>query len=175
MSADKDALIRGIGELLVRDIATAGHDLDGYALIVSYADGARRISGFGYRDGEAPRAATPQTGLDTIGARLDELREATQAEGKALYGQYCAPCHRPDGGGIIGPNLADDYWLHGGRLEDIYRTVAEGELEKGMPPWSRVLKPDQLNAVTVYVASLHGTNPPAPKDAQGEKVDGPPR
>ncbi|TYT26702.1 hypothetical protein FZO89_10780 [Luteimonas viscosa] len=85
MSADKDALIRGIGELLVRDIATAGHDLDGYALIVSYADGARRISGFGYRDGEAPRAATPQTGLDTIGARLDELREATQAEGKAPW------------------------------------------------------------------------------------------
>ncbi|WP_202845184.1 hypothetical protein [Luteimonas saliphila] len=85
MSADKDALIRGIGELLVRDIATAGHDLDGYALIASYADGARRISGFGYRDGEPPRAATPQTGLDTIGARLDELREATRADDKVPW------------------------------------------------------------------------------------------
>lgn len=82
-AADKDALVRGIGELLLRDIATAGHDLDGYALIASYADdGTRRISGFGYRDGEPPRAATPKTDIDTIGARLDELREATRVEGK---------------------------------------------------------------------------------------------
>lgn len=81
--ADRDALVRGIGELLLRDIATAGHDLDGYALIAAYAgDGTRRISGFGYRDGEPPRAATPETEADAIGARLDELREATRAEGK---------------------------------------------------------------------------------------------
>ncbi|TWT22401.1 hypothetical protein FQY83_05060 [Luteimonas marina] len=82
-AADKDALVRGIGELLLRDIATAGHDLDGYALIASYDDdGTRRISGFGYRDGEPPRAATPQTEVDAIGARLDELREATRVDGR---------------------------------------------------------------------------------------------
>ena len=81
--ADKDALIRGIGELLVRDIATAGHALDGYALIAAYAgDGTRRISGFGYRDGEAPVAATPKNEVETIGARLDELREATRVAGE---------------------------------------------------------------------------------------------
>ena len=81
--ADKDALIRGIGELLLRDIATAGHDLDGYALIASYADsGMRRVSGFGYRDGEPPVAATPKTEVDVIAARLDELREATQVAGE---------------------------------------------------------------------------------------------
>ena len=80
--ADKDTLVRGIGELLLRDIATAGHDLDGYALIASYADnGMRRVSGFGYRDGEPPVAATPKTEVDTIAARLDELREVTQAAG----------------------------------------------------------------------------------------------
>lgn len=111
--------------------------------------------------------------LATVLAALDD-RE-TQASGRGIYGQYCAPCHRLDGGGVIGPNLTDDYWLHGGRLEDIYRTVTEGVLERGMPPWSKVLKPDELTAITVYVASLHGTNPAAPKEAQGEKVDGPPR
>ncbi|MGY1410669.1 MULTISPECIES: hypothetical protein [unclassified Luteimonas] len=82
---DRDTLVRGIGELLLRDIATAGHDLDGYALIADYADGARRLSGFGYRDGHAPVAATPKTEADTIGARLDELREATQLEGQAPW------------------------------------------------------------------------------------------
>ena len=80
--ADRDALVRGIGELLLRDIATAGHDLDGYALIASYAtNGARRIAGFGYRDGEPPRAATPKTDVDTLGAGLDALREATAVDG----------------------------------------------------------------------------------------------
>lgn len=84
--ADRDALIRGIGELLLRDIATAGHDLDGYALIASYAaDGTRRISGFGYRDGEPPVAATPVNEADTLGARLDELREATRADGEEAW------------------------------------------------------------------------------------------
>ena len=57
---DRDALVRGIGELLLRDIATAGHDLDGYALIADYSDGARRLSGFGYREGQSPVAATPK-------------------------------------------------------------------------------------------------------------------
>ena len=97
MSADKDTLVRGIGELLLRDVATAGHDLDGYALIVSYAGQARRISGFGYRDGEAPRAATPQAALDTIGARLDELREATRVEGQAPWTVCVIQLHRAGG------------------------------------------------------------------------------
>lgn len=82
---DRDALVRGIGELLLRDIATAGHDVDGYALIADYSDGARRISGFGYREGQVPVAATPRTEADTIGARLDELREATRVEGEAPW------------------------------------------------------------------------------------------
>ena len=84
--ADRDSLVRGIGELLLRDIATAGHDLDGYALIASYPDdGLRRVSGFGYRDGEPPVAATPKTEVDVIAARLDELREATQVAGEAPW------------------------------------------------------------------------------------------
>jgi hypothetical protein len=82
---DRDALVRGIGELLLRDIATAGHDLDGYALIADYSDGARRLSGFGYREGQSPVAATPKNEADLIGARLDELREATQVEGKTPW------------------------------------------------------------------------------------------
>lgn len=84
-AVDRDALVRGIGELLLRDIATAGHDLDGYALIADYGDGTRRISGFGYRDGQAPVAATPKTEAELIGARLDELRETTQVDGKTPW------------------------------------------------------------------------------------------
>ena len=92
------------------------------------------------------------------------------ALGKQAFGQNCAACHRADAGGQIGPNLTDDYWLHGGTLEQIHKTVVAGVLEKGMPPWGKVLKPNQLDAVVAYVYTLRGTNPPSPKAPQGDLV-----
>jgi cytochrome c oxidase cbb3-type subunit 3 len=92
------------------------------------------------------------------------------ADGKQVFVTYCAACHRPDGGGQIGPNLTDDSWIHGGTLPEIHKTVTEGVLAKGMPEWGKVLKQDQVNAVTVYVKSLFGTNPPNPKPPEGVKV-----
>ncbi|MBL0937571.1 MAG: c-type cytochrome [Gemmatimonadaceae bacterium] len=92
------------------------------------------------------------------------------AKGKDTYTSYCASCHGPDGGGIIGPNLADAYWLHGGDIASIYKTVSQGVLAKGMPPWEKSLKPDQLQSVVAYVASLKGSSPSNPKAPQGELV-----
>ena len=106
------------------------------------------------------------------GATDEELLAlATQgsvlADGKALYAANCAACHRLDGGGLIGPNLADNFFIYGGAPTDIHRVIAEGVLAKGMPPWERILRPEQVNAVTAYVISLHGTNPPNPKAPEG--------
>ena len=95
------------------------------------------------------------------------------ALGKTVFTTNCAPCHRADGGGVIGPNLTDEFWLHGGTLTEIYKTINEGVLAKGMPNWGKMLKPDQVNAVAVYVASLQGTHPPNPKAPQGDKAEGP--
>jgi len=89
------------------------------------------------------------------------------ATGKTVFTTNCASCHRPDGGGMIGPNLTDDAWIHGGSLAEIHKTIVEGVLAKGMPNWGKLLKPDQVSAVTVYVASLKGTNPPNPKAPEG--------
>ena len=96
--------------------------------------------------------------------------EEALKEGKETYTSYCASCHGPDGGGLIGPNLADAYWLHGADIGSIYKTVAQGVLAKGMPPWEKSLKPDQLQAVVAYVASLKGSTPATPKAPQGELV-----
>jgi cytochrome c oxidase cbb3-type subunit 3 len=93
------------------------------------------------------------------------------AAGKAMFVTTCAPCHRPDGGGLIGPNLTDEYWLHGGTLPEIHKTITDGVLDKGMPNWGKYLKPEQVNALAVYVFSLRGTNPPNPKAPQGIKVE----
>lgn len=89
------------------------------------------------------------------------------ADGRAIFATNCAVCHRPDGGGLIGPNLADDSWIHGDAPAAIHLTIAEGVLTKGMPAWARILKPDQVNAVAAYVLTLKGTNPPAPKPPEG--------
>ena len=89
------------------------------------------------------------------------------AAGKQVFVTTCSPCHRPDAGGLIGPNLTDDYWLHGGAITDIHHTITVGVLDKGMPNWGKMLRPDQVTDVAVYVYSLHGSNPPNPKPPQG--------
>ena len=80
-------------------------------------------------------------------------------EGKETFAKNCAACHRADGGGLIGPNLTDDYWLHGGQLDQVLKTVENGVLPKGMPAWSKVLKPEQVAAVVAYIGTLR--NAPA--------------
>jgi cytochrome c oxidase cbb3-type subunit 3 len=91
-------------------------------------------------------------------------------EGKEAYVKNCVACHRADGGGMIGPNLTDDYWLHGASLDSIYTVVSNGVLEKGMPPWGKVLSPKDLERVVAYVSTLRGTNPVDPKAPQGVQV-----
>lgn len=90
------------------------------------------------------------------------------SEGAKVFAKNCVACHAADGGGTIGPNLTDDYWIHGGKIEDIYTTIFNGVAAKGMPTWSLVLKPDELQEVTAYIWSLHGTTPAKPKPPQGE-------
>jgi cytochrome c oxidase cbb3-type subunit 3 len=75
-----------------------------------------------------------------------------------------------DGGGLIGPNLTDNAWIHGGQITDIYKTVMNGVLEKGMPAWGTMLKPEEVEQVVAYVASLQGSNPANPKAPQGAPV-----
>lgn len=125
-------------------------------------------------DMKAWAAAHPApSGDDVSEATLTALVGDQQALalGKTTYDSYCASCHRQDGGGLIGPNLTDDYWLHGAAITNIYKTIVDGVLAKGMPPWGKSLKPEQLNAVTAYVVSLHGSNPANPKAPQGDATE----
>ena len=96
--------------------------------------------------------------------------ESMMNGGKKVFTGKCATCHGVFGEGGIGPNLTDTYWLHGAQLMDVYRTVREGVPAKGMLAWERQLRPAELLAVSSYVGSLLGSEPPGPKPPQGEQV-----
>lgn len=91
------------------------------------------------------------------------------SNGKKVFVINCVACHKADGGGnAIGPNLTDAYWLHGGELKNIFATVKNGVVEKGMPAWGKAMSPKDVRDVTFYVMSLQGSNPPDAKAPQGE-------
>ena len=100
------------------------------------------------------------------------LTDATSlAEGKTLFTSNCVACHRADGGGAIGPNLTDEYWILGGGIKNVFNTLMEGGRSgKGMISWKDQLKPTEMQKVASYVLSLQGTNPKDPKPTEPEAV-----
>lgn len=87
---------------------------------------------------------------------------------RQLFASKCAVCHGAAAEGKIGPNLTDDYWLHGSKPTQIHRTISDGVVEKGMIAWKTQLRPGEIAALAAYVVTLHGTNPPNPKPPQGD-------
>ncbi|MFT3904043.1 MAG: cbb3-type cytochrome c oxidase N-terminal domain-containing protein [Niabella sp.] len=88
--------------------------------------------------------------------------------GKTLFAANCSVCHGDKGQGGVGPNLTDDYWLHGGKINDIFKTIKLGVVEKGMQSWKDVFSGNQIAQLSSYIKTLHGTNPPGGKEPQGE-------
>jgi len=88
--------------------------------------------------------------------------------GRSRFTRTCAACHGASAQGLIGPNLTDDRWIHGGTVEQVFQSVAKGWPAKGMPPWGRVVKPEELAALVSYVRSIQGSNPPNARAPEGE-------
>lgn len=88
---------------------------------------------------------------------------------KEIFTGICSTCHGKHGeGNSIGPNLTDEYWLHGGALEDVFKTIKYGWPDKGMQSWKDQYSPTQIAQLASFVKSLRGTNPPNAKEKQGE-------
>jgi cytochrome c oxidase cbb3-type subunit 3 len=83
---------------------------------------------------------------------------AKLAEGEQVWLKTCQVCHKATGEGLVGPNLTDDYWVHGGDAISIHNTVVHGVVEKGMAAWGRQLGADRVDAVVAYVLTLRGTH-----------------
>ncbi len=90
------------------------------------------------------------------------------AQGLQTFKTLCAPCHRDDGGGLVGPNLTDDYWIHGATYGENLKVIWNGVPEKGMVSWKGLLQPHDIQAVASYIHTLRGTQPPNPKPPENQ-------
>ena len=88
--------------------------------------------------------------------------------GQEIYDANCAVCHAKDGGGGVGPNFTDKYWIHGGDISSIFKTIKYGVPSKGMISWQAQLSPKKIQQVASYIYTLQGTTPENPKESQGE-------
>lgn len=94
---------------------------------------------------------------------------AVLGEGKSIFVKNCVACHGQKAEGIVGPNLTDEYWLHGSKIGNVFKTIKYGIPEKGMIAWEKQLTPKQIADVSNFIKSLKGTNPINAKAPQGDK------
>lgn len=113
--------------------------------------------------GQALKSASQAKFESTLESLQPSGDSAVIGRGNQVYLTYCAPCHRPDAGGLVGPNLCDDYWIHGPKFSDNLKVIINGVPDKGMLTWKGVLQPSEIYAVASYIYTLRGTKPPNPK------------
>lgn len=107
--------------------------------------------------------------------RVDETNVVALLEpkdlelGQTIFNTYCSACHGMLGEGGVGPNLTDNYWVHGGDITAVFKTIKYGVPEKGMIAWNTQLRPVEMQKVASYIMTLVGTTPPNPKEPQGEE------
>ena len=120
-----------------------------------------------YQTEAAEGAALKNAALLRFESDLATLKPVSDAavleQGRQSFANLCAPCHRADGGGLVGPNLCDSVWSHGSNYVDTVQVIINGVAEKGMLSWRGVLKPAEIQAVASYIYTLRGSNPPDPK------------
>lgn len=106
--------------------------------------------------------------IDETSVVFDETPTAIAA-GQSIFSANCVACHAQDGGGGVGSNLTDEYWKHGGSINDIFKVIKYGVPEKGMIPWQDQLSPEEIQQVASFILTLQGTTPANPKAAEGER------
>ena len=92
------------------------------------------------------------------------------AAGKETWTKICSACHLVDGGGIVGPNMTDNFWIHGNTVEDLYTIVTNGVIEKGMIPYNTQLSDKaRLQVVSYILTDIVGSTPATAKAPEGKE------
>jgi cytochrome c oxidase cbb3-type subunit 3 len=112
--------------------------------------------------------STPELSEDQLMAMVSQ--ESVLKSGAEIFKSRCVSCHGAEGEGIVGPNLTDDYWIHGGRMTEIVATITNGVPAKGMVPWKSMLSADEIHQVAAFVKSIRGQKVKNPKAPEGTLV-----
>ena len=121
--------------------------------------------------GASGSASVATAMVDEIGETIEIVQltdESSLASGKQVYDVNCVACHGANGEGLIGPNFADEYWIHGGAIEDLVHIINVGVPAKGMIPWDKTLTQQKILDVASYILTFEGTDPPNQKAPEGE-------
>lgn len=116
-----------------------------------------------WKAGETLKAGALARFESSLGSMQPSQEAGSLSQGQQVFMKNCAACHRADAGGLVGPNLCDDYWIHGSNFVDSVKTILNGVPEKGMLTWKGVLQPNEIHDVASYIYSLRGTHPSNPK------------
>lgn len=124
------------------------------------------------KDGDAQVAEYRKTAADLVDENTVTLLTdaASLSSGKTIFLANCKPCHGENGQGMqgSGPNFTDDYWIHGGSVKDVFKSIKYGWPDKGMREWGSEIKAKNIQELASYIKSLRGTNPPDQQPKQGE-------
>jgi len=136
--------------------------------------GTSRLMAAEYQEEMAVAAIQRRIALANEGtideATLSPLTDSPAiGRGEEQYKKFCVSCHGMRGEGLVGPNLTDDYWIHGGGIKNVFSTIKMGVPAKGMISWQLVFTPKQIQEIGSYVLTLHGTNPPNGKKSEGDR------
>ncbi len=143
-------------------------------LINFHVMGSGDLQGAEYEKEMAQAKIEVETYLASMDNLVDESNvtfleeEIDLIAGQEIYIGKCSACHGQQGEGGIGPNFADKYWIHGGDIASIFKTVKYGVTSKGMIAWQAQLNPKEMQQVSSYIYTMEGTSPPNPKEPQGE-------
>ncbi|MFK8006296.1 MAG: cbb3-type cytochrome c oxidase N-terminal domain-containing protein [Saprospiraceae bacterium] len=109
------------------------------------------------------------------GEKVEKLVALTDLDkisvGKETFVTFCAACHGKLGEGMVGlgQNLTDEYWIHGGGIENMVKTISNGVPSTTMIPWKTSLSEQQILEVASFILTLQGSNPPNAREPEGEK------
>lgn len=139
------SIVFGIGYwILFHTLAVMPHPTERYEADMKAAEEARLE--------RASAGGVSNESLELMASMPEQV-----AEGNKHFQTYCVVCHLDQGQGLVGPNLTDQYWLHGGAPMDILKTLTDGVPAKGMAAWGGQLGPRRVEQLTAFVLSIRNT------------------
>lgn len=148
--------------------------LGGESLIEAYNQDLKQHQDQLAHNQAAAATSDATAGADDAGAATSLIERLKSPEyiaaGKEIFAQNCAPCHGVDGGGVIGPNLTDHFFIHGNQAADFVKVIGTGVPAKGMVSWLPVLGAKKVEQAAAYAMTLVGTTPAKAKAPEGQEI-----